>query len=347
MCPWLAEPSDWTDNPSVTVVMPIRNEGRYVERSLGAVLAQDYPAHRLEVLVIDGMSEDGTRETVRRLLADRPNAFLLDNPCRVVTPALNIGVTKAQGEVIVLIGGHTVIPTDYIGRSIETLAQTGADCVGGILHTAGETETAQGIALAQSSTFGVGDASFRTGRRQPGEADTVAFGVYRRQVFARIGLFDEELVRNQDDEFNYRLRMAGGRIWLDPAIRSTYYARSTLRSLERQYFQYGLWKMRVFQKVPGSARLRHWIPPLFILAVVGGLPAALFLPVLRPFYLGGLVCYLLANLVVSCSIAAGAGWQHLPRLPLAFATLHLAYGLGFWAGLARFGSPWKRVQHNE
>jgi len=328
------------DLPVVTVVMPIRNEARYVERSLGAVLAQDYPANRLEVLVIDGMSEDGTRETVRRLLADRPNAFLLDNPRRVVTPALNIGVTKAQGEVIVLIGGHTVIPTDYVRRSVETLARTGADCVGGILHTASETESTQSIALAQSSLFGVGDASFRTGRRQAGEVDTVAFGAYRREVFDRIGLFDEQMVRNQDDELNYRLRQAGGRIWLDPAIRSTYYARSTLRSLWRQYFQYGFWKVRVFQKVRGSARLRHWIPPLFALALVGGLPAALIVPVLRPFYLGGLAWYALISLAVSCSIAARAGWRNLLQLPLAFVILHLAYGLGFWAGIARFGPPW-------
>jgi hypothetical protein len=176
--------------------------------------------------------------------------------------------------------------------------------------------------------------------------DTVAFGAYDRQVFDRIGLFDEELVRNQDDEFNYRLRAAGGRIWLDPAIRSTYYSRSTLRSLWRQYVQYGLWKVRVFQKVPGSAQARHGVPPAFALAVVGGAVAALLLPPLRPPYLAGLAFYVLVNLAVSVAIAARAGWRHLARLPLAFATLHLAYGLGFWAGVLRFGPPWRRAKRN-
>jgi GT2 family glycosyltransferase len=167
-------------------------------------------------------------------------------------------------------------------------------------------------------------------------------GAWPRRVFEQVGTFDEELVRNQDDEFNYRLRAAGGRIWLDPDIRSTYYARSTLRSLSRQYYQYGYWKVRVFQKVPGSAQPRQWVPPLFVLAVVGGILAVLLLPWLGTLYLGGLALYMLANLAVSALIASRTSWRHLLRLPVAFATLHLAYGLGFWAGLARFGPPWKR-----
>ena len=328
--------------PTVTVIMPVRNEASFIERSLGAVLAQDYPADRLEVLVVDGMSDDGTREIVRRMLAGRPNARLLDNPRRIVSTALNLGLAEADGEVIVLVGGHTLMIPDYVRRCAEALAETGADCVGGVLNTVAETEVTQSIALAQSSRFGVGGASFRIGRNKGGEVDTVAFGAYRRQVFDQIGGFDEELIRDQDDEFNYRLRAAGGRIWLDPRIRSTYYARSTLRSLGRQYFQYGYWKVRVFQKVPGSAQARHWAPPLFALAVVGGVPAALLLPALRPFYIAGLALYLLTGLIVSVRMAARAGWHHLMRLPLAFATLHLAYGLGFWAGMLHFGPPWNR-----
>ena len=333
--------------PLVSVILSIRNEEAFIERSLGAVLAQDYPAGRLEVLVVDGMSEDRTREIVRRLLANRPNAFLLDNPRRVVTPAHNIGITKAQGEVIVLVGGHAIIPPRYVRQCVETLAQTGADCVGGVLHTISETQAGESIALAQSSRFGVGGVSFRTGQRQAGEVDTVAFGAYRREVMRRIGLFDEDLELNEDDEFNYRLRRAGGRIWLDPSISAAYYARSTWRSLWRQYFKYGLWKVRVFQKVPGSAQPRHWAPPLFVLAVAGGLPTAALIPVLRPAYLGGLVLYAAANLAASIGIARRAGWRHLTRLPLAFATLHLAYGLGFWAGVARFGPPWRQARRKE
>ncbi len=328
-------------HPTVTLIMPIWNEAGFIERSLGAVLAQDYPTDRLEVLVVDGLSDDGTREVVARLLAGRPHARLLDNPRRIVPTALNLALAEARGEVVVLVGGHTLIAPDYVRRCVEALAETGADCAGGVLSTVAEAGVTQSIALAQSSRFGVGDASFRVGRERGGYVDTVAFGAYRRQIFERIGLFDEELVRNQDDEFNYRLRAAGGRIWLDPRIRSTYYARSTLRSLWRQYFQYGFWKVRVFQKVPGSAQWRHWAPPLFALAVVGGLGAALALPPLRPLYAGGLTLYLLTNLAVSACIAARAGWRHLLRLPPAFVALHLAYGLGFWAGMAHFGPPWK------
>jgi len=327
--------------PTVTLIMPIRNEAGFIERSLGAVLAQDYPADRLEVLVVDGMSDDGTRQIVQRMLAGRPNARLLDNPRRIVSTALNLGLAEAGGEILVRVDGHTLIAPDYVRRCAEVLAETGAECVGGPMQAAGETPFGQAVALATSHPFGVGSSRFHYAT-EPQPVDSVYMGAWPRRIFAQGGRFDEEMIRNQDDEFNYRLRAAGGRIWLDPRIRSTYYARSTLRSLGRQYFQYGYWKVRVFQKVPGSAQARHWAPPLFALAVVGGLPAALLLPALRPFYIAGLALYLLTSLIVSVRIAARAGWHHLMRLPLAFATLHLAYGLGFWAGIVHFGPPWKR-----
>ena len=325
--------------PSVTLIMPIRNEAAFIERSLGAVLAQDYPAELLEVLVVDGMSDDGTRDIVAQMLEDRPSSRLLDNPRRIVPTAMNIGLEDASGDVIVRVDGHAVVEPDFVSQCIQALDETGADCVGGSIRTVSTTATAQAIAEAMGSPFGVGDARFRTTHDRSMWVDTLAFGAYRRQVFDRVGLFDEELVRNQDDEFNYRLRAAGGRIWLDPRIRSTYYARSTFRSLWRQYYQYGYWKVRVFQKVPGSAQLRHWAPPLFALAVLGGLVGSILLPVLRVPYLGGLLVYVAASLIASALVAARKGWRHLLRLPIVFATLHLAYGLGFWAGMIRFGLP--------
>jgi cellulose synthase/poly-beta-1,6-N-acetylglucosamine synthase-like glycosyltransferase len=303
------------------------------------VLAQDYPADLLQVLVVDGMSDDGTRDVVTKMLACSSNARLLDNPRQIMPAAFNIGLAEARGSVIVLIGGHTVVEPDYVSQCIRILEETGADCVGGSIRTASTTATAQAIAEAMSSPFGVGDARFRTTHDRSMWVDTLAFGAYRRQVFARVGLFDEELVRDQDDEFNYRLRAAGGRIWLDPRIRSIKYARSSLRSLWRQYYQYGFWKVRVFQKVPGSARIRHCVPPLFALYVLGGLLATLLFPGLRLAYLAGLLVYLVANLAVSIRIATRAGWRHLLRLPIAFAILHLSYGLGFWVGIVRFGLP--------
>jgi succinoglycan biosynthesis protein ExoA len=332
--------------PLVTVIIPIRNEAAFIERSLGAVLSQEYPADRLEVLVVDGASDDGTRTIVQRMLAGRPSARLLDNPARIVPPALNIGLAEARGELIVRVDGHTILAPDYVARCAQVQAETGADCVGGLMCAVGETPFGESVALATAHPFGVGGSRFHYAT-EPQDADTVYMGAWPRHVFQDVGLFDEELVRNQDDEFNYRLRMAAGRIWLDPRIRSTYYARSTWRSLWRQYFQYGFWKVRVFQKVPGSARPRHWMPPLFALAVVGGFPVALLIPILRPQYLGGLVLYTMANLNVSIQIARKVGWHHLARLPLTFTTLHLAYGLGFWAGVARFGPPWRQTRRKE
>jgi glycosyltransferase involved in cell wall biosynthesis len=332
--------------PRLSIILPIRNEAAFIERSLGAVLAQDYPPERLEILVVDGVSDDDTRDIVRQMQASQPNLRLLDNPQRVMPCGMNVGLRAATGDLIALVGGHTVIAPDYVRRCVETLEKTGADCVGGSIRTVATTPAAQAIALAMSSPFGVGDARFRTTHDRGMWVDTVAFGVYQRSAFDQSGLFDEELVRNQDDEFNYRLRAAGGRIWLDPAIDSTYYARASLRSLWQQYFQYGFWKVRVFQKVPGSAQARHGVPPLFALAVFGGAVVALLLPALRPVYLGGLLLYALLNLGVSAAIAARAGWRHLLRLLLAFATLHLAYGLGFWAGVLRFGPPWRRGKRN-
>jgi succinoglycan biosynthesis protein ExoA len=331
--------------PLVTILMPIRNEADFIEQSLGAVLAQDYPADCLEVLVVDGRSDDGTREMVAGMLEGRPNARLLDNPQRIVPTALNISLAEARGEVIIRVDGHTVIAPDYVRRCADALADTVAECVGGPMHAVGNTPFGKAVALATSHPFGVGGAQFHYAT-EPGEVDTVYMGAWPRRAFEQAGTFDEEMVRNQDDEFNYRLRAAGGRIWLDPRIRSTYYARATLRSLWRQYFQYGTWKVRVFQKVPGSAQCRHWVPPLFVLAVVGGLPLALGVPFLRPLYLGGLALYALANLSVSLQIAAREGWRHLFRLPLTFAALHLAYGLGYWTGLLRFGPPWRRTTQN-
>ncbi len=323
--------------------MPIRNEAAFIERSLGAVLAQDYPADLLEVLVLDGMSDDGTRNIVTRMVADCPNARLLENPKRIVPTAMNMGIAQASGNVIIRVDGHTMVAQDYVSRCLETLDASGADCVGGPMLAVGSTRFGEAVALATSHPFGVGGARFHYATEAQA-VDTVYMGCWPRPTLERAGGFDEEMACNEDDELNYRLRAAGGRIWLDPRIRSTYYTRSTFRSLWRQYFRYGCWKVRVFQKVPGSAQGRHWVPPLFVLCLVGGLLAAALLPGLRLAYLAGMLVYLMANLVVSMQIAGREGWRHSLRLPLVFVTLHLAYGLGFWVGILRFGPPWRRAR---
>ncbi|MGQ9459515.1 MAG: glycosyltransferase family 2 protein [Anaerolineae bacterium] len=330
-----------SDAPFVTVIMPIRNEAAYIARSLGAVLAQDYPHDRMEVLVVDGMSDDGTRGVVAGLQVRHPQFAIriLNNPARIVPTALNLGLRHARGEIIIRVDGHCEIAPDYVHRCVEALQKTSADNVGGLQKAVGEASIGRAIALAIGSPFGVGNARFRYAAR-PGWADTVYLGAYRREVFDRIGGFDEELVRNQDDEFNFRLTQAGGKIWLDPSIRSIYHSRACLRGLWRQYFQYGLYKVRVIQKRRGIPSWRHLVPAVFVLGLVGSLFLALVTR--QPLWaLGVAGPYAVANVAASLWTARHDP-QALPFLPLAFATLHLAYGLGFLWGLWRW-----RAYHKE
>jgi succinoglycan biosynthesis protein ExoA len=327
--------------PHVSIILPIRNEARYIAQCLDAVLAQTYPRECLEILVVDGMSDDDTREIVNRIIAkisslQSPvsNLQLLDNPERIVPTALNRGIRAARGEIMIRVDGHCVIARDYVRRCVDALQTVDADCVGGAIETMGETYTARAIALAQSSPFGVGGARFRYATRA-GYVDTLAFGAYRREVFDCIGLFDEELVRNQDDEFNFRLTRAGGKIWLDPQIKSVYYSRGTLRGLWKQYYEYGFWKVRVIQKHGRPASLRHLVPAIFVLALCVTLVGTL---VTQQWIWFGLVAlpYVLASLTASIIVAVRRGWRYMPLLPFAFATMHLAYGIGFLKGVLYF-----------
>jgi succinoglycan biosynthesis protein ExoA len=351
--------------PTVSVIMPIRNEAHYITRSLEAVLAQDYPCESLEVLIVDGMSDDGTRDTIDGVLerhkaksptwpeAGRdydtgvrspacPNVRVLDNPAHFVSFALNIGLRQARGSVITLVGGHCEIASDYLRRCVEALQETGADCVGGVMTTVGETLSAQAIALAQSSRFGVGGVAFRTGRRRPGYVDTVVFGSYRREVFDRLGGFDEELVRNQDDEFNYRLAHAGGRIWLDGRITCRYHSRASFSRLWSQYFQYGYWKVRVMQKHPRQMRPRQFAPALFVAAVSVGAIASPFNLYIAETWFAVLALYAIATLAFSSMAARTHGWRYVPLVGISCVVLHFSYGLGFWLGLIRLTRPSKQ-----
>ncbi|MFQ5614777.1 MAG: glycosyltransferase family 2 protein [Anaerolineae bacterium] len=327
-------------DPFVTVIVPIRNEARHIRQCLAAILAQDYPAGRMEILVVDGLSDDGTRAIVAGLAARTHRLQILDNPKQIVPAALNTGLKAARGEVIVRVDGHTIVAPDYVRACVEALQSSGADCVGGPMAARGQTPFGRAVALATSHPFGVGDSRFHYATEMR-ETDTVYLGAYRRQVFDRVGCFDEEMVRNQDDEFNYRLRAGGGRIVLDPAIRSIYFNRSTARSLWRQYYQYGLWKVRVAQKLPGQMRPRHFVPFGLVASLAGGALLAPFLKPVRRLWLGLLGLYALLNLGVSLAIAARRGWRQAGLLPLAFSILHLAYGSGFAAGLIRFARYWK------
>lgn len=323
--------------------MPIYNEVRFIRRSLGAVMAQDYPAGRVRVIVADGLSTDGTREIIQSFQTHNSRLSLIDNPCKIVSTGLNAALRQSDGEVIILVGGHCEVSSDYVCQCVHSLQTGDVQVVGGPIETIGETIIAETIAMAMSSPFGVGGVAFRTQKQRRSLVDTVAFGAYWRGVVDEAGLFDEELIRNQDDEFNYRVRELGGKIMLDPTIAVRYYSRGTFRSLWRQYFQYGYWKVRVLQKHPRQMCLRQFVPLAFVMSLLlsillaslvpwGGIPLVL---------IGG--SYVLTNLTVSLAIAArkgGKGWKHLPLLPLTFAILHLSYGLGFLVGLVKFWNRW-------
>jgi glycosyltransferase involved in cell wall biosynthesis len=261
---------------------------------------------------------------------------LLANSRKVAPAALNVGIRAAKGEIVIRIDGHTIIEPDYVEKCVGALAATCADNVGGCMIAEGETYIARAIALATSSPFGVGSARFHYAEKA-GWADTVYLGAYPIKVFERIGLFDEELVRNQDDEFNYRLIRAGGKIWLDPRIHSTYYSRASLPALWKQYFEYGFWKVRVIQKHGRPASLRHLVPGLFAAVLAGAVIASILTSSILPTIMI-VVPYLSISAAASLWLAARKGWQYLLILPFAFAAMHLAYGFGFLLGVIRFGA---------
>jgi glycosyltransferase involved in cell wall biosynthesis len=336
-------PSALPTDPLVSVVLPIRNEAAYISRSLASVLAQDYPAHRMEVLVADGRSDDGTRETVRGFASRFGDRLkLIDNPGRIVSTGLNAARPLAAGDVIVRVDGHCEIPPDYVRRAVEHLLVDGVDCVGGLLETIGETPTAHVIAIAMSSPFGLGGSAFRSGAPVSTLTDSVAFPAWTRQAMQRTGPFDEELVRNQDDEYSYRLRRLGGRILLATDIRTRYYSRSTFRSLFRQCFEYGIWKVRVLQKHPRQMRPRQFVPGAFVAAVLLSILSSFVSFAFLPLAVLIVAAYALAAGIAAWRASRTHGWSVMLSLPLAFGAMHVAYGTGFLIGVLRFWRHWRR-----
>ena len=324
-----------SDLPPVSAIVAMRDEEAFIGKCLDSLAAQDYPSELLEILVVDGRSTDRSREIVSTKQENMPRLRLLDNEKLISPAAFNIGIREARGQVLIIISAHCYLAPDYVTSCVEYLSKTDADCVGGPIETIGETDTARAIALAMSSPFGVGDALFRYSEREQ-YVDTLAFGAYRREVFERVGLFDEKLAGSEDDEFNYRLRSHGGKLLLTPAIRSFYYGRGSLAALCRQYFRYGLGKVRVVARHPKLVRLRHFVPALFVASLIVcallGLASPWF-ALLLALVIG---CYLVFSLSAAARIAAREGWRYLPLLPAAFACLHLSYGAGFLLGVGRF-----------
>jgi glycosyltransferase involved in cell wall biosynthesis len=326
--------------PWVTVIIPCREEERHIGRTLAAVLANDYPRERLEVLVVDGMSADGTRKVIEEFTRAHGFIRLLDNPKKITAAALNLGISQARGEVILRVDSHSAIPPNYISTLVDWQRRTGADNVGGVcINLPGsETAMARAIALAQSHPFGIGDAYFRLGTRIPRWVDTVPFGCFRREVFARVGLFDEDHVRTEDDEFNLRLKKHGGHLLLVPDLKVHYYTRETLSKIGRMYYQYGYFKALVARKLGAVLKLRHLVPSLFLICLLALGLMGLARSGRAPLGLGVLGVYVFVNLLCAAQAAwqAGAGWTVAASLTLVFPTLHFSYGFGFLRGVWDF-----------
>lgn len=326
-------------DPFISIIVPIRNEEKCIAHCLESIVNQDYDIQRYEVLVVDGMSDDSTRIIIKEFETKYENIRLFDNSNKTVPYALNLGLKQAKGEVIVRVDGHAALKRDYLQQCVKYLKQTKAECVGGVIESVNETFIGKSIALAMSTAFGVGNARFRTSGDN-GFVDCLAFGAYRREVFNRIGYFDEEFVRCQDDEFNYRLRKFGGKIFFTSEIKSYYYPRSNLNKLWRQYFYYGYWKIRVLQKHFKMMQLRQFVPPAFVFSLITtGILGIFSNPMLFVFF-SVILMYMVTALFVSFTISIKREFKYFTVLPIIFTILHVSYGLGFLWGFIKFLKFW-------
>jgi succinoglycan biosynthesis protein ExoA len=319
-------------------VIPCRNEAGPIAAVLDSVLAQDLDGFDWEILVADGMSDDGTREILARYAAVEPRLCVIDNPARAVPAGLNAAIRAARGDIVLRMDAHTAYAPDYVRRSVEALHRTGAENVGGPARTRATGYWGRAIAAAYHSPVACGGARFHDTDYE-GWADTVPYGCWWKSTLLRLGLFDESLIRNQDDELNLRIVRSGGRIWQSPDIVSWYQPRTSLGNLFRQYFQYGFWKVAVIRKHRIPASWRHLVPVAFVLMNLVLPLAGLWSPLALGAWAAMWVVYLAVCLAAALHAATRCGWLLLPALPPVFATYHLSYGTGFLAGLLRISPP--------
>lgn len=319
----------------LSVICPIYNEEKHIASCLESILQQDFPKEEMEVLLVDGMSTDHTREIVQQYTEQYPFIFLLDNPKRIVPTGLNIGIRVAQGDVIIRLDAHAIYPDNYFSVLVDKLFALNADNVGGLCRTlpAKETPVCEAIAAALSSPFGMGDSHFRIGTNKEMQVDTVPFGCFRREVFDKIGYFDEELIRNQDDEFNGRIIKYGGHIYLIPSIVINYYGRDSIGKVAKMFYQYGLFKPLVNKKLGNPATVRQFFPPLFVVGLIGGLLLSFVHPIFCILYMVVLALYLF--LAIYFSVKQFKNIKKVLLLIATFVTIHVSYGWGYLCGCVK------------
>ena len=318
----------------VSLIIPCYNEEARIVLLLNSIIAQTYPLGDMEVIFSDGMSTDQTRSLIRQFQQQHelPKISIIDNAKRVIPAALNRAIEAATGELVIRMDAHTIPAQDYIALSVQAFDEGKGEDIGGVIdiQSGSATWIAKGIAVATRHPLGVGDAKYRWAKTAS-YADTVAFGTYARKVFDEIGFYDESLIANEDYELNARLRAAGGRIWVDPAIRATYYSRPDLSSLARQYFTYGYYKFQMLKRYPQTIRWRQALPPLFVFGILMLLLLASFWQIARWLFILVVALYLFILLAGSIpEVVKQKNLLLLIGIPLAIMTMHFSWGTGFW-----------------
>ena len=319
--------------PKVSIIIPCYNEQATIRLLLEALYEQTLPRAEMEVIISDGLSTDGTRVEIAVFQQDFPDLAVrvVDNKRRSIPSGVNRAIEFARGEILIRLDAHSKPYPDYVENCVKAHEAGRGDNVGGVweIHPGADTWIAKSIAVAAAHPLGVGDALYRHARHAA-QVDTVPFGSFKRALIERVGLFDESLLTNEDYEFNARVRKAGGRIWLDPSIRSIYFARATLLELARQYWRYGFWKWRMLRRYPDTLRWRQALPPLFVLSLIGLTLFSIFVPVARFALLGELVLYFFSMALAGLSAAFRHNKAYLLfGLPLTIPVMHITWGSGF------------------
>ena len=320
----------------LSVVCPVYNEEKYISQCVESILEQDYPKDDLEIIFVDGISNDKTRDIITSYFMKYPFIKMLDNPKKIVPYAMNEGIKASKGDVIIRLDGHVEYPANYFSALVKNLRELDADNVGALCATLPCGPSVKELAIAEvlSSSFGMGNSYFRIGCDEVRRVDTVPFGCFRREVFDKVGLYDTELVRNQDDELNGRIVKNGGKIYLIPSIVTKYYARDKIGKVRKMFYQYGLYKPLVNKKLGAPATIRQFFPLAFVLGLIFGAVLGWMHWIIALLYAIVLVLYLL----LSCwftfkSIAKTGNWRLIAYQPIIYLTVHLSYGWGYFVGI--------------
>jgi glycosyltransferase involved in cell wall biosynthesis len=326
-----------------SIVIPCRNEIKYIGSVIDAILANT--SKEIEILVIDGMSDDGTREKLNEIQKTNPKIQVIDNPQRVTPVAFNLGIKNAKGDFVFIVGARHLIESNYIETCIEILNKNPEiGCVGGRVINIYENETSQLISKALASSFAVGAGNFRI-LKEDSFTDTVGTPVYRKNIFDEIGLFDEELLRNQDDELNFRVLKNGYKILFTVQTSLKYFVRATFAHLSKQFYQYGYWKVYVNKKHRTVTTLRQIVPLLFVLYLFLGAICSFFSPIIFAAYACGLVFYFLVSFISAAKISSS--FSEFIQIVRTFFILHFSYGRGYLKGIINFLILGKGVAKDE